>query len=86
MFIFSRVKVERPLMMKWQLGRQKAVRNIVIEVVRILRILMNKKNRVGILLQCLRVLPKVLLNRYFLCCKKYIHDKKMLLWLKLQML
>lgn len=40
--IISRVKVERPLMMKWQLGRQKAVRNIVIEAVRILKILMNK--------------------------------------------
>lgn len=47
--IISRVKVERPLMMKWQLGRQKAVRNIVLEVVQILKILMNKKNQVNIL-------------------------------------
>lgn len=46
--IISRVKVERPLMMKWQLGRQKAVRSIVIEVVRILKILMNKKNQVDL--------------------------------------
>lgn len=53
--IISRVKVERPLMMKWQLGRQKAVRNIVIEVVQILKILMNKKNQVNILLQYLKV-------------------------------
>lgn len=52
--IISRVKVERPLMMKWQLGRQKAVRNIVIEVVQILKILMNKKNQVNILLQYLK--------------------------------
>lgn len=44
--IISRVKVERPLMMKWQLGRQKAVRNIAVEVVQILKILMNKKNQV----------------------------------------
>lgn len=54
-FIISRVKVERPLMMKWQLGRQKAVRNIVTEVVQILKILMNKKNQVNILPQCLKV-------------------------------
>lgn len=46
--IISRVKVERPLMMKWQLGRQKAVRNIAVEVVQILKILMNKKNQVDI--------------------------------------
>lgn len=42
-------------MMKWQLGRQKAVRNIVIEVVQILKILMNKKNQVNILLQYLKI-------------------------------
>lgn len=54
--IFSRVKVERLLMMKWQLGRQKAVRNTVIEVVQILKILMNKKNQVDTLLQYLKVL------------------------------
>ena len=53
--IISRVKVERPLMMKWQLGRPKAVKNIVIEVVRILKILMNKKNQVDISLQYLKV-------------------------------
>lgn len=46
--IISRVKVERPLMTKWQLGRQKAVRNIVIEVVQILKILMSKRNQVDI--------------------------------------
>lgn len=51
----SRVKVERLLMMKWQLGRQKAVRNIETEVVQILKILMNKKNQVDKLLQYLRV-------------------------------
>lgn len=44
--IISRVKVERPLMMKWPLGRQKAVRNIAVEVVQILKILMSKKNQV----------------------------------------
>jgi len=53
--IISRVKAERPLMMKWQLGKQKAIRNIVIEVVQILRILMNKKNQVNISLQYLKV-------------------------------
>lgn len=50
----SRVKVERPLMMKWQLGRQKAARNIETGVVQILKILMNKKNQVDTLLQYLR--------------------------------
>lgn len=53
--IISRVKVERPLMTKWQLGRPKAVKNIVIEVVQILKILMNKKNQVDISLQYLKV-------------------------------
>lgn len=44
--VISRVKVERPLMMKWQLGRQKPLRNIAIGVVQILKILMNMKNQV----------------------------------------
>lgn len=42
-------------MTKWQLGRPKAVKNIVIEVVRILKILMNKKNQVDVSLQYLKV-------------------------------
>lgn len=42
-------------MMKWQLGRQKAVRNIVIEVVQILKILMNKRSQVNILRQYLKI-------------------------------
>lgn len=42
-------------MMKWQLGRQKAVRNIDIEVVQILKILMNKKSQVNTLRQYLKI-------------------------------
>lgn len=54
-YFISRVKVGRPLMMKWQLGRQRAARNIETEVVQILKILMNKKSQVDTLLQYLRV-------------------------------
>lgn len=85
--IISRVKVERPLMMKWQLGRQKAVRNIVIEVVQILKILMNKKNQVNILLQYLKVHQGFAQSFYadiFYSVKNKLIN--LLLQLKLQML
>lgn len=82
--IISRVKVERPLMMKWQLGRQKAVRNIVIEVVQILKILMNKKNQVNILLQYLKTYQGFAQSLFYadiFCSVKLIN---LLLQLKLQ--